>query len=43
MGVALAAVTQDGYFFVFDQINIAIAIVVNAHIKFLRFEFSVNV
>jgi hypothetical protein len=30
--VALRTVAQDGHFLVFDQVNVAIAIVVNAHV-----------
>ena len=31
MGMALAAVAEDGDLYVFDQIYIAIAIIINAH------------
>ena len=31
MGMALAAIAENGDFFVFDQIYIAIAIIINAH------------
>ena len=35
MGVALAAVAQDGHFLVLDQVDVAIAVIVNAHDRFL--------
>ena len=31
MGVALGAIAEDGDFFVFDEVNIAITIIINAH------------
>ena len=31
MGVALAAIAQNGHFFVFDQVNVAIAVIIYAH------------
>jgi hypothetical protein len=33
MGVALAAITDDGHFLGFDQINVCVAIIENAHIS----------
>ncbi len=35
VGVALRAVTKDGYLFVFDQVDVAIAVVINAHVVVL--------
>ena len=32
MGMALRAVAQNGYFFVLDQVDVAITVILNAHI-----------
>ena len=38
--VTLGTVAQDGHFFVFDQVNVAIAIVINAHLHVLSLMFE---
>jgi hypothetical protein len=31
MGVALAAIAQDSHFLIFDDVDVAVTIIINAH------------